>query len=561
MDNVVREKIQSINFIYKIILYTLFAVLWSISNVGYSFGLMTWFVLVPFLFFVRYEKMKNSLWYSLYFGFIAYLVHQWWMIIPVTNVLGNGSFPLLVSIFAMFIGVFLTLALSVFHGFSYLLIVFLSRFISRKRVRLFYFVIPLVFTVVDFYYPKLWADQIGYSQYVFYHYSQIADIFGVPFMTLMIISFNCAILLVIESIITKKKIIISHIILSVLIVMIVLSSVYGLKRVKYIKQVENESEKVTVGVVQGNISGLDKKSKSYDEINDTYNRVTRSIMDEDPDLIVWPESAIYSWFSEDIVNYSNVIDFGRVPLLFGTHTVKSVKADDDPRLLRNRKPRMYSDIYNSLVLLDRNHQKLDAYYKIRLLPFVEAAPFRFLKFVMDIIGFNEFSKGEQKILKLDNMKIAANICYEAIFPDFIRRSIEVDGEKANILVNATNDSWFGKTIEPNMHLHIAGFRSIENRLAMIRSTCTGHSVVFDATGGILNKSDLFVEEAFSSTVSLVEIDTIYKNGGWFFIYVLLYVLIVILLFVYIRRTYFRYIMGKAIRKIHHKKSLEKMWLE
>ena len=143
-------------------------------------------------------------------------------------------------------------------------------------------------------------------------------------------------------------------------------------------------------------------------------------------------------------------------------------------------------------------------------------------FVISTMGLKEFSPGEGPVfIKHDGLKMAVNICYEALIPEYIRKSIfDKNGECANVIINCTNDSWFGKTIEPEMHLRISTIRAIENRRCLVRATCTGYSVFVDANGVIDYRSHLYKPEAHVEKVPLLEIKSFYTSHGWIFIYLL-----------------------------------------
>ena len=99
-----------------------------------------------------------------------------------------------------------------------------------------------------------------------------------------------------------------------------------------------------------------------------------------------------------------------------------------------------------------------------------------------------------------NIKLATLICYEDIIPSFARRFKQ---KGANLLVNLTNDAWFGKTIAPYQHLLIALPRSVENRTYFIRATNTGVSAIIDPVGRILRQTDIFEQETIESSIGLM----------------------------------------------------------
>jgi apolipoprotein N-acyltransferase len=113
-----------------------------------------------------------------------------------------------------------------------------------------------------------------------------------------------------------------------------------------------------------------------------------------------------------------------------------------------------------------------------LVPFGEYVPFReYLPFQSIASDIGDFDRGEKApVIELDGVKIVFAICYEIAFPNFRK------GRDADIIVNATNDGWFGFTTEPFQHLQIARARAIETGLPLIRATNYGISAVFDPCG-------------------------------------------------------------------------------
>ena len=145
-----------------------------------------------------------------------------------------------------------------------------------------------------------------------------------------------------------------------MIFLIVVGSIYG----DYKKgKVEREYQDISkIAIVQGNYSGLDKmKFGKFDEMLTSYNELSKSIVDNSVDLVVWPESSIPIFFDREEKDFRSIKKFNTTPLLFGTHTIEKVRYKNKER----------EQIYNSLVLLSKNGEKLDHYDKRKLLMFVE----------------------------------------------------------------------------------------------------------------------------------------------------------------------------------------------
>jgi apolipoprotein N-acyltransferase len=105
------------------------------------------------------------------------------------------------------------------------------------------------------------------------------------------------------------------------------------------------------------------------------------------------------------------------------------------------------------------------------------------------------------------------ICYEAIFPKLSR---DLANGGANLLVNITNDAWFGRSSAPHQHLSMAVLRAVENRIPIARCANTGISAFIDTRGRILQKTGLYEDETLLSTLQLGKGKTIYtRYGDWF----------------------------------------------
>jgi len=133
------------------------------------------------------------------------------------------------------------------------------------------------------------------------------------------------------------------------------------------------------------------------------------------------------------------------------------------------------DIYNTMYFVSKTDYK--RYDKILLVPFGEFMPFRdFLPFIKNFTNnFKDFSVGSiANTVEFNGKKYLGLICYEAIFPFFVKENIE---DKNTILTNITNDAWFYGTVAPYQHALIAKTRAVENNLAMIRVSNAGESFI------------------------------------------------------------------------------------
>jgi apolipoprotein N-acyltransferase len=124
------------------------------------------------------------------------------------------------------------------------------------------------------------------------------------------------------------------------------------------------------------------------------------------------------------------------------------------------------------------------YDKIHLVPFGEYVPFqRLLFFAHKLTGrVSRFSRGEErKVFRLNGHRYGVFICYEAVFADEVREFAQLGAE---VLVNISDDGWYGDTSAPWQHLNMARMRAIENRRWLLRDTNNGVTAVIDPYGRV-----------------------------------------------------------------------------
>ena len=186
-------------------------------------------------------------------------------------------------------------------------------------------------------------------------------------------------------------------------------------------------------------------------------------------LFVWPEGAFTGFNFEQIREYRTLFEeaFSENHLiLFGSNTIKENSQSIDN--------------FNSLIVANNKLDILFQYDKIKLVPFGEFLPYEniFSKLGLKKIteGYGSFSKGTSSdIFTLGDIKMLPLICYEIIFS-------ELNKNKKNLIVNISEDAWFGDTIGPNQHFAKAIFRAIENNVYLVRSANKGYSAFIDNKG-------------------------------------------------------------------------------
>ena len=146
---------------------------------------------------------------------------------------------------------------------------------------------------------------------------------------------------------------------------------------------------------------------------------------------------------------------------------------------------------------------------------------RFFPFLSKmVVGIGDFRSGEgfHPLRLLGNHRAGILICYEAIFPEYSRL---YKRRGAELLVNMTNDAWFGETSAPHQHLSMTILRAVENRVYFVRAANTGISAIIDPTGRIVARTRTFERTALSGTVRWMNLGSFYAQYGDIFLYLCL----------------------------------------
>ena len=276
---------------------------------------------------------------------------------------------------------------------------------------------------------------------------------------------------------------------------------------------EEANEYLTVRLVQPNIKQRDKWKKE-NELNHMEILIDLSNKSPKPDLIVWPETAVY-WLPEENPEKLKVIaEQVKSPLIFG-----ALRFNRDTKKL-----------FNAIFLIDREGKIQSIYDKTFLVPFGEYLPLGGLLKYLNIFNnsyrsVDGFSSGTGlKLIKKSGFPIFLPlICYEALFSNEILGVVK----EARWILNITNDAWFGNGGGPKQHLKIARMRALENNIPLIRVSNNGISAKISNNGKIekyiaLNKREfLDVELGLNIKRQSTYYTTIGKNVSSYFHLVLL----------------------------------------
>ena len=269
-----------------------------------------------------------------------------------------------------------------------------------------------------------------------------------------------------------------------------------------------QSGRITVGLVQGGIRQEDKwlPENAWSNV-ERHLELTAEAASRGARLVVWPESAVPFLYD------ANPRLATLLQATVRTHGIHLFFGNDD----RELGPGGESRLFVGAKLLDPHGTVTARYRKIHLVPFGEYVPLKAVftlggrvaaKLVQEVA---DFSPGREAVTgDVGGHRIGGYICYEAIFPGLVRR---FSAQGAELLVNVTNDAWYGTTSAPYQHLAMAAFRAVENRRYLVRAANTGITAVVDPFGRVLEPTPLFEQALLVREVPFVAETSFYARHG------------------------------------------------
>lgn len=480
--------------------------------------------MVPLLYALQGKYLSDGLSLGFIAGLVCYVGVFYWIVFVVVN---YGYLPYYAGISAMLLlSTYLSLYMALFAaGVIYLKERGIPQIIAA----------PLLWTCLEYGKSHLLTgfpwENLAYSQYLYGPIIQLADITGIYGISFIIVLINvvfCDLLSYRRSVLNGRqsgKRLLLKITLGCTLVLF--CYFYGLLRIKEIRNALQEAETMDVAVIQGNIDQSIKWSPQYqEETLDVYKFLSLQMPPSWSGLIVWPETAVPLYFHDLDDLHGKVKAVAKISsdwLLFGS-----------PSYYKEENKISFS---NSAFLLSPEG-KLQQYDKVHLVPFGEYVPLKKLFPLMGklVAGVGDFSAGKRFYpLSMKTKKLGVLICYEGIFPEASRTYKKMG---ADLLVNITNDAWFGRTSAPFQHLSMTTLRAVENRLYLVRAANTGISAVIDPTGTLTSRTELFERSVLRGTVKFIDKKTFYTIYGDVFIYTCLISLMIIFLISLMRRRTF-----------------------
>ncbi len=485
---------------------------------------LIWFALVPLLYALKDLPVKTAFRVGFLAGLVHFLTLLYWLV-PVMRTYGYLPAYLSMTILCLFAAV-----LGLFIALFAAALISCAKTPARCVV-----MVPVCWVALEYLRSFIFSgfpwELIGYSQYNRLQLIQISDIFGIYGLSALIAFTNATLFISLLRITQRRwqdgnvsnRLAVGSII--VLVTAIGLTLFYGHWRLNDVNEQIAASARTRVAVIQGNIDQAIKWDPAFQiETVKTYNRLSASIIDQHPDLIVWPESATPFYFLYDIKPSELVFE--------GIHqTAKDYLIGSPSFEGANDKVRYF----NSAYLVNPRTKTMGKYDKSHLVPYGEYVPFKkWLPFLGKIVAqVGDFEPGEAgRTLPWKDQRIGVQICYEIIFPGLARAMAR---NNASLLVNITNDAWFGTTSGPYQHFSMTVFRAVENRRSLARAANTGISGFIDPTGRILAATALLEEAAVTHSIPLLKQTTVYTIIGDLFARVCMAVVILAVLLNLVQR--------------------------
>jgi apolipoprotein N-acyltransferase len=356
---------------------------------------------------------------------------------------------------------------------------------------------PVLWVALEFLYPNLFPWRMANCQFHAPVLLQIGDVtgpFGLSFVMLWV-SAGLAVVL------GRPRRFVPLVAASGAALVVV---AYGMVRLPAIDSAMRAAPTARVALVQGNVSIREKGDISYFDINlDKYRQLSEGLQN-DVDVIVWPETVSQRWVPADATRLEgrdNPFDDLHGYLIFGGLAFRLLGPHD-------------AQEFNSAFLIGPDGVVLGRYDKRILMPFGEYLPFASLfPFIRSLSPETGSYTAGRRATVFDaggRVKIGQLICYEDLLASMPRQATQAGAE---VLVNILNDAWYGNTAAPYQHQALALWRAIENRRYLLRGSNSGVTSIIDAAGRVVAEGGLFRPEVVTGTVRRLQLTTVYTRFG------------------------------------------------
>jgi len=455
---------------------------------------LAWIAFVPLFWTLTQAKtLRHAVFYGWLMGFAAHLIGFHWLVYTIS---AFGGFPYAVSVIVFVI-------YAALQGIQMAIFALLVRSVGFGPLHIFP---ALLWIPLEFLFPLLFPWYVANSQVSFSWLIQSADLVGPYGASFIVVWCNAAVYRAVTA--QKEERPGALIPLAYAALGVVISLLYGYQRLGIVDEEIANARKLSVGAVQGNVDIDLKWNPILARKNlDKHRELTAQL--DAASLIIWPESAIEFLIPEDLpalpLDLMPAFKSERSFFIFGAKSYRGTLG------------RPGAKAFNTAFVTDAKGRILGRYHKQVLLAFGEYLPFAKILSLIPAMPFADgFTAGPGPVVfhLARGVRVAPLICYEDLMPDLARKF--VSETRANILVNLTNDAWYGRSVGPWQHLRLAQSRAIETRRTLLRVTNTGVTSLVNAKGEVVKTLPMFTPAVMQTEVEILNGETYYvRFGDWF----------------------------------------------
>ncbi len=451
-----------------------------VGELRFDIGIMAgWLALVPLALLLKGLSPRRAFLWSTGFATLGYTVILFWIFVVVV-VHGHAH---------GLVGVFATLGLAAYMGLHVGLAGALTSWLLPAAGRAALFVLPAAWVTAehlrsfDLFGGFPWA-YLGYAAHGDGPVLELAGLGGVWGLSFL--------LALVASLLSFRH-------FRAAVIVVAIAHAVGFSWRLFDAAPPATGDPLRVQIIQGNIPQGQKWDPELAMQNfGVHIELSQLDLSSGADLILWPESAVPILLEQQPDARALVQQLARetaAVIVMGGVGFEWPQGDKSPRY------------FNSVFVVSPSGELIDRYDKTHLVPFGEYVPFRsllgFLSGVATGLAQGDITPGRApRVLRTSeawaaSAPLAALVCYEVIYPGLVREAVR-DG--ARVLLNLTNDAWYGRTSAPHQFLAMAATRSAEHGVPMLRAANTGVSGVVDAGGIVLQETPIFERRALTTVL-------------------------------------------------------------
>ncbi len=466
-----------------------------------------WVAWLPFLWAVHQQGGKGR-WFLGYLGGTAsnFMIFYW--VIQAQVEFGKIKYPVAVG---------LNWLLCSSLSFIWIFLAWGVPWLSQRYPRVWIYLVPAFLASMEYLLPQLFPYMQGVSHYQVVTIYQISSLIGIYGLTFLVLWCNCLIYDKFKRWQQERPIFAYDITLFVMILLSVLA--YGRFRQFTYDQKVKTARRLKVAMLQSSLLPGDHYDRR--KVEQLYKDMSTQAALRGADWIVWSEGEYKQLVSDVLIDANG--DILQTKLSAGLSDLRTLSHKLNRPILVGTYGRLHqgkeSNWTNAAIHVLPNGDVGQRYDKILLVPFGEYIPFeRWIGPIMKRITHwrSRYAFGRKQVVQpLQGIPYSFLICYEAIYPTFVRESVR---KGSRLLVNITYDAWFGRTTAPYQHMMLAASRSAELGVPLVRLATTGVSTTVDALGRMNKLSPLYQRQVVLQEIPLVYMPSLYLWIGDIFVW-------------------------------------------